>query len=121
MKFRLSSRRCETCPAKGEPARAGSEPGIGMSLGEQGPENWFEIANLKLASAPEVADVLDRLTFAHYAVGSGELLFATYRLGHAGGWGGPEMPRGFRALQLQRFGSRMFWDVAGQRFKSQSR
>ncbi len=30
MKFRLLSRRCETCPAKGEPARAGSEPGDGL-------------------------------------------------------------------------------------------
>ncbi len=36
MKFRLSSRRCETCPAKGEPARAGSEPGdgLGNEIGE---------------------------------------------------------------------------------------
>ena len=33
MKFRLSSRRCETCPAKGEPTRAGSEPGDGLGNG----------------------------------------------------------------------------------------
>jgi len=33
MKFRLSSCRCKTCPAKGEPARAGSEPGDGLGDG----------------------------------------------------------------------------------------
>lgn len=27
MKLRLSSSRCKSCPAKGEPARAGSKPG----------------------------------------------------------------------------------------------
>jgi len=30
MKFDLSSSGCETRPAKGEPARAGSEPGAGL-------------------------------------------------------------------------------------------
>ena len=36
MKFRLSSSRCESCPARGEPARAGSEPcdGLGNEIGE---------------------------------------------------------------------------------------
>ena len=29
MKLCVSSSRCETCPAKGEPARAGSPPGAG--------------------------------------------------------------------------------------------
>ena len=33
MKFRSLSRRCESCPAKGEPARAGSEPGDGLGNG----------------------------------------------------------------------------------------
>ncbi len=32
----------------------------------------------------------------------------------AGGWGGSEMPCIFKALQLQRFESRMFQDAAGQ-------
>ena len=30
MKLRLSSSRCESCPAKGEPARAGSQPCAGL-------------------------------------------------------------------------------------------
>ena len=36
MKFRLSSSGCETRPARGEPARAGSEPcdGLGNGIGE---------------------------------------------------------------------------------------
>ena len=36
MKLRSSSSRCETCPAKGEPARAGSKPcaGRGNTGGE---------------------------------------------------------------------------------------
>jgi uncharacterized protein YdiU (UPF0061 family) len=36
MKFRSSSSGCETCPARGEPARAGSEPcdGLGNGAGE---------------------------------------------------------------------------------------
>ncbi len=33
MKFRSSSSRCESCPAKGEPARAGSELGDGLGNG----------------------------------------------------------------------------------------
>jgi hypothetical protein len=36
MKFRSSSSGCETRPARGEPARAGSEPGdgFGNEIGE---------------------------------------------------------------------------------------
>jgi hypothetical protein len=36
MKFRLSSSGCETRPVRGEPARAGSEPGdgLGNEIGE---------------------------------------------------------------------------------------
>jgi hypothetical protein len=41
------------------------------------------------------------------SVESGELPFGTYRQTHAGGWGGSEMPCAFKALQLQRFASRM--------------
>jgi hypothetical protein len=33
MKLRLSSSGCETRPARGEPARAGSEPGAGLGNG----------------------------------------------------------------------------------------
>jgi len=33
IKFRSLSRRCESCPTKGEPARAGSEPGDGLGNG----------------------------------------------------------------------------------------
>ena len=36
MKLCMSSSRCESCPAKGEPARAGSQPcaGVRNGLGE---------------------------------------------------------------------------------------
>jgi hypothetical protein len=33
MKLWVSSSRCESCPAKGEPARAGSQPGDGVRKG----------------------------------------------------------------------------------------
>ena len=65
----------------------------------------FEYLGLRIRKLPLGFD-------SRRSVESGELPFGTYRQTHAGGWGGSEMPCAFKALQLQRFASRMFWGVA---------
>lgn len=47
------------------------------------------------------------------SVESGKLPFDMYRQTLAGGWDSSEIPHTFKALQLQRFKSRMFWNAAG--------
>jgi hypothetical protein len=77
----------------------------GGSSARGGEGEAFEYLGLRIRRLPLGFD-------SRRSVESGELPFGPYRPMHAGGWSGAGMPCAFRALQLQRFESRMFRGAA---------
>ncbi len=85
MKFRMSSSGCETRPARGEPVRAGSEPGDGLG-NEAGEAEARERVSRGVAASKTMTFRMPRVLFSLKAMMGPPWIFSKRSRGKEGSY-----------------------------------